>query len=110
MSSLQIESAVQSYLRAVALSAYQTERVGPFQAGFHPRSDNPYLNYAIPDDDAHPAVDFMVKELPRASEYDGYNMMIYLALLGPVAKDALPAIHARALLWTSSTFSQSTGG
>ncbi|HUU10693.1 MAG TPA: hypothetical protein VM431_09160 [Phycisphaerae bacterium] len=35
----------------------------------------------------------MVRELPRASEVDGYNMMIYLAMLGPVAKDALPAIQ-----------------
>jgi HEAT repeat protein len=43
--------------------------------------------------DAHPAVEFMVRELPRASEYDGYNMLIYLAMLGPVAKDAIPAIY-----------------
>jgi HEAT repeat protein len=38
--------------------------------------------------EAHPAVDFMVQALPRASEVEGYNMMIYLALLGPVARDA----------------------
>ena len=38
--------------------------------------------------EAHPAVDFMIQALPRASEVDGYNMMIYLALLGPVARDA----------------------
>jgi hypothetical protein len=43
---------------------------------------------------AHPAVDFMIKALPTASELDSYNMHIYLALLGPVAKDAIPAIHA----------------
>ena len=43
--------------------------------------------------DAHPAVEFMIRELPRASEYDGYNMMIYLSMLGPVAKDAIPAIY-----------------
>jgi HEAT repeat protein len=43
--------------------------------------------------DAHPAVDFMIRELPRASEYDGYNILIYLAMLGPVAKDAIPAIY-----------------
>ena len=47
----------------------------------------------IGGDDAHPAVEFMIRELPRASEYDGYNMLIYLAMLGPVAKDALPAIR-----------------
>ncbi|MBE3123338.1 MAG: HEAT repeat domain-containing protein, partial [Planctomycetes bacterium] len=48
----------------------------------------------IGGEDAAPAVAFMVRELPRASEVDGYNMMIYLALLGPVARDALPAIQA----------------
>jgi hypothetical protein len=44
--------------------------------------------------DARPAVDFMVRTLPRASEVEGYNMMIYLALLGPVASDAIPAIRS----------------
>jgi HEAT repeats len=42
--------------------------------------------------DADPAVQFMITQLPKANEADGYNMMIYLSLLGPVAKDAIPAI------------------
>jgi hypothetical protein len=42
---------------------------------------------------AHPAVDFMVRALRDASEVDGYNIMIYLALLGPVAKDAAPTVR-----------------
>jgi hypothetical protein len=42
--------------------------------------------------DAVPAVQFMIKQLPKANEADGYNMLIYLSLLGPVAKDAIPAI------------------
>ncbi len=42
--------------------------------------------------DAGPAVQFMIKQLPKANEADGYNMLIYLSLLGPVAKDAIPAI------------------
>ena len=44
--------------------------------------------------EAHPAVDFMIRALPKASEVDGYNMMIYLALLGPVAHDAVDAIQS----------------
>jgi HEAT repeat protein len=44
--------------------------------------------------DAHPAVDFMVQAMPTATEVEGYNMMIYLALLGPVARDAAPAIQS----------------
>ncbi len=43
--------------------------------------------------EAHPAVDFMVKALRSATEAEGYNMMIYLSLLGPVASDALPAVR-----------------
>ncbi|HZZ71123.1 MAG TPA: HEAT repeat domain-containing protein [Pirellulales bacterium] len=44
--------------------------------------------------DAAPAVDFMIKELQNASIVDGYNMMIYLALLGPEAKSAISAIQS----------------
>jgi len=43
--------------------------------------------------DAAPAVQFMIKQLPEASEADGYNMLIYLSLLGQVARDALPAVR-----------------
>jgi HEAT repeat protein len=43
--------------------------------------------------DAAPAVQFMIREMPRAAEVDSYNILIYLALLGPVAKDALPAVR-----------------
>jgi HEAT repeat protein len=41
---------------------------------------------------AAPAVKYIVKELPGASEIDGYNMLVCLSLLGPVAKDAIPAV------------------
>jgi HEAT repeat protein len=47
----------------------------------------------IGGEEAHPAVDFMIRALPGASEVDGYNMMIYLALLGPVAHDAVDAVR-----------------
>ncbi len=47
----------------------------------------------IGGDDAAPAVKFMVHELPTATEIDGYNMLIYLSLMGPVAKEAIPAIR-----------------
>jgi HEAT repeat protein len=46
----------------------------------------------IGGDDAKPAVDFLIQTLPKATEVQGYNTMIYLSLLGPVAKDAIPAI------------------
>ena len=43
--------------------------------------------------DAAPAVKILKEELPRASEIEGYNMLVYLALLGPVAREALPAVR-----------------
>jgi HEAT repeats len=48
----------------------------------------------IGGDDAEPAVQFMIKQLPKANEADGYNMLIYLSLLGPIAKDAIPAVRS----------------
>jgi HEAT repeat protein len=47
----------------------------------------------IGGDDAVPAVQFMIHALPTAAEVDSYNMMIYLSLLGPVAREALPFIQ-----------------
>ncbi len=44
--------------------------------------------------DSVPAVKVLIRELPKASEIDGYNMLIYLALLGPVARDAIPAVRS----------------
>lgn len=43
--------------------------------------------------EAHPAVEFIIRTLPTAAEIDAYNMVIYLALLGPVASDALPSLQ-----------------
>lgn len=46
--------------------------------------------------EAHPAVDFMVKAInatPGPTEVEGYNMMIYFSMLGPVAQDAIPALQ-----------------
>lgn len=42
---------------------------------------------------ARPAVQFMIKALEHASEVEGYNMMIYLSLLGPDAKEAVPTLR-----------------
>jgi hypothetical protein len=41
--------------------------------------------------ESHPAVDFIVKKLRNATEVNKYNMMIYLALIGPDAADAISA-------------------
>ena len=40
--------------------------------------------------ESHPAVDFIKKKMPGATEINSYNMMIYLSLIGPDAVDAIP--------------------
>ncbi len=64
-------------------------------------ADQPTVRWAavramsqIGGEEARPAVDFMIRTLHNATEVEGYNMMIYLALLGPVAKDAVPTIRS----------------
>ncbi|MHB1035421.1 MAG: HEAT repeat domain-containing protein [Pirellulales bacterium] len=63
-------------------------------------ADQPAVRWAavramsqIGGEGAKPAVDFIIRALGNATEVEGYNMMIYLALLGPVAKDAAPTIQ-----------------
>jgi HEAT repeat protein len=64
------------------------------------KSDKPTYQWAavramaqIGGPDAKPAVDYMINALPKATEVEGYNMMVYFTLLGPVAADAMPTIR-----------------
>jgi ribosomal protein S18 acetylase RimI-like enzyme len=50
-----MESRIQAYLRVAASHGRETERIGPFLGTFNLSSDNPYLNYAIPDEGATPS-------------------------------------------------------
>jgi predicted GNAT family acetyltransferase len=49
-----IGNSIHAYLRAAGQASRPTVRTGPFLALLHPTSPNPFLNYAIPDDDAEP--------------------------------------------------------
>lgn len=50
-----LDANIQQYLRAITTRGRDTERIGPFLATFSRSSTNPFLNYAIPDDDAEPS-------------------------------------------------------
>ncbi len=47
----------------------------------------------IGGEDAAPAVQFIIREMPNVQELEGYNLMFYLALLGPVAQDPIPHLN-----------------
>jgi hypothetical protein len=50
-----MESHIQSYLRFAASSQRDTAQIDPFLATFSHSSDHPFLNYAIPDNNATPS-------------------------------------------------------
>jgi ribosomal protein S18 acetylase RimI-like enzyme len=46
---------IQEYLRVAIQRSENHSRIGPFLAGFDDGSDNPYRNYAVPDEGARPS-------------------------------------------------------
>jgi ribosomal protein S18 acetylase RimI-like enzyme len=84
-------SALQAHIRRAAAAGRTTERVGPFLATFSPHSDNPYLNYAVPDDGARPA-DADVAGLTAA--YRKRDLVPRLEFLADTAPEAETALRA----------------
>jgi GNAT superfamily N-acetyltransferase len=84
-------TALQSHIRRAAAAGRTTERIGPFLATFSPNSANPFLNYAVPDDEAHPtAAD--VAALTAA--YRRRNLVPRLEFLAATAPEAEQALRA----------------
>src|SRR4051812_20614552 len=85
------ELCIQAYLRGAASHGRVTKRIGPFLATFSPSSDNPYLNYAIPDDGAEPSSEDVAGLI---SAYEGRSRvprLEYVHSLAPAVRDALLA-------------------
>jgi len=78
-----------SNLRFAASQQRDTDRIGPFLATFSRHSANPYLNYAIPDDDAAPLL-ADVKALIAAYSVRGRKPRLeYVAKLAPAVEETL---------------------
>lgn len=78
---------IQSYLRFAASQQRHTEQIGPFLATFSRNSANPFLNYAIPDDNAIPSFSD-INALIAA--YKRRNLTPRLEYISPLA----PAVEA----------------
>lgn len=86
-----MDADIQSYIRNGVGRGRATERVGPFLATFSHRSDNPYLNYAIPDDGAAPS-SADVTALVAAYRRRGRTPRLeYLTSVAPAVEAALVA-------------------
>lgn len=86
-----MDAQIQSYLRAAASRRRDAEQIGPFLVTFDQHSDNPYRNYAIPDDGAAPSLTD-VQALIAAYERRGRTPRLeYVAASAPTAEAALLA-------------------
>jgi GNAT superfamily N-acetyltransferase len=82
-------SALQSHIRAAAAAGRTTEQIGPFLATFSPRSTNPYLNYAVPDDGARPTRSDVDALTAAYRDRDLVPRLEFLVATAPWAEPAL---------------------
>ena len=83
---------IQSYLRSVVTAGSRdTERVGPFLAGFDRDSDHPYLSYAIPDDGAEPTAADVAALREAFERRSRVPRLEFLPAVAPAAEAALAA-------------------
>lgn len=84
-------SALQSHMRRAAADGRMLEQIGPFLATFSPDSDNPFLNYAIPDDGAHPSRSDVDELTAAYTRRDLLPRVEFMAETAPEAERALLA-------------------
>jgi ribosomal protein S18 acetylase RimI-like enzyme len=86
---MNMESRIQSYLRFAASHGRETERIGPFLATFTTHNDNPYLNYAIPDDNAAPSPADVAALIAAYERRSRKPRLEYITMLAPAVEGAL---------------------
>jgi ribosomal protein S18 acetylase RimI-like enzyme len=84
-----MESRIQSYLRVAASHQRDTERIGPFLTTFSRSNDNPFLNYAIPDDNATPSLVDVTDLIAAYERRSRKPRLEYVAQLAPAVEAAL---------------------
>jgi GNAT superfamily N-acetyltransferase len=84
-----VQSRIQNYLRVVAPLGRDQMQIGPFLATISPKSTNPYLNYAIPDDGAEPTADEVAALVETYRRRRRRARLEYVSDLSPRAEPAL---------------------
>lgn len=86
-----MEARIQSYLRFAAAHGRDSERIGPFLATFDRYDDNPYRNYALPDDGTHPSPTEVAALVAAAERRQRRPRLEYIPALAPAVEAALLA-------------------
>ncbi|MBD1925561.1 GNAT family N-acetyltransferase [Trichocoleus sp. FACHB-90] len=84
-----MNSRIQSSLRVAASHQRDTERIGSFLATFTPSNDNPFLNYAIPDDHATPSPADVTALIAAYEKRLRKPRLEYIAQLAPAVEGVL---------------------
>ena len=82
---------IQAYLRKSASRDRLTEQIGPFLVTITPGDDNPYLNYAIPDDGAIPTPADVAALVAAYQRHPRKPRLEYMTALAPAVEPALIA-------------------
>ena len=82
---------IQSYLRVAAPRWREHAQIGPFLATFSDDTDNPYVNYAIPDDDAKPSEADIAALVEAYREHKRKPRLEYIPSVAPAVEPALVA-------------------
>src|SRR5262245_28176907 len=82
---------IQAYLRVAAPRGREQKRIGPFLATFTADTDNPYLNYAIPDDGATPVQSDVAALVDAYGRRKRKPRLEYIASLAPAVEPVLRA-------------------
>lgn len=85
----ELASGIQASIRVNACRWRDWKRVGPFVATFNRENDNPYLNYAMPEDGATPSAVDVQALVAAYRERDRKPRLEYITLLAPAVEPAL---------------------
>jgi ribosomal protein S18 acetylase RimI-like enzyme len=86
---IELNRRIQNYLRATIARSENHLRVGPFLADFDAGSDNPYRNYAVPDDGARPSTAEVEALCAAFAERSRRPRLEYIAETAPEVEKAL---------------------
>ncbi len=84
-----MRSRIQSYLRFAASQQRDTEQIGQFLATFNSHSANPFLNYAIPNNDATPSLSDVNALIGAYEKRERKPRLEYIAQLAPAVEEVL---------------------
>lgn len=84
-----MDTRIQDYLRYASSRGRETVQIGPFQATFNTHSDNPYLNYGIPDDGAVPTPGEVQAFIQAYEQHARKPRLEYIPKIAPAVEAAL---------------------